>query len=75
MACIADHRDRLDVGAVGITGREADRLELLGDVRDRAVFAGRPGGPPLEAIGREAVDVLKDVVARDGGQCRLKRGG
>jgi hypothetical protein len=75
MARVPDHRNGLDVGAVGIAWHEADRLELLGDVGDRAILTGSSGCATLEAVGGEAVDVLQEVLARDRGQRWLQRRG
>ena len=64
----ADERDLLDPRAVGVARLEADRLQLIDEVRDRQLLALRAGGTALEGVGREQLRVLENGRSVDGGE-------
>ena len=72
--CDPDQRHVLHPGPIGVARRETDRLELLGEIRDRQLLARRAGSTPLELVRRQPLDLLEQRGLRDA-RCRGRRRG
>src|SRR5262249_9659369 len=57
----ADETHALDVAAVRVARLQSDLLELIGQIRDRAIFAFRTRAAPLALIGRHDLRMREDL--------------